>query len=217
MTDYRNKVGKSSDSWPTGMQTGASAGDVTVSNIDVNPRSVSPGGTVSISVTVEENIVVMGWSADTCNPSLVGSGVDTNVKVYIPGLNRSASSNKCVAVYSTKSGTSTFDFELQVPTGAVGDGEEAEFDVNVDVIMAGTGNHSDSATSSVTVSSSGQGGPGCASDSDCGQGKECIDGTCVEAEGPAGEELLDWVIKNPIKSGAGLLGGSLFVRIALGD
>lgn len=195
MTDYREttNIGKKS-----GGQTGAKPGDATLSGVSVSPYSVSPGGMLEVEGVVKENIIFMGYDdIDQCDfgPGTIGLRVE--FKVTIPELDRSNTATQCIAVWSATSGDHKFSVEIPVPEEA----EEGDYDVVVKAILANSRKVAGEETKTISVSGSGQEQPYCGSDSDCGPGKICVGGQCVdEPGGPTGSNWTKWILNNPGKA-----------------
>lgn len=221
MAHYRTRIGKNSDSWNggagvPGMQTGGDGTHISIGSADVQPRYVSPGGKVDVDVVIKESATYVGpGDEDLCGKVTTPTGLSVDVEVSIPELKRSNSSNICVPVWTSKAGSKRTTVSLDIPDDAVGSGEEKSFDVEVEAIMGSSGNKADSVTKSITVSSEGQDSPSCNKDSDCDPGMICSNGECVEDPSKGeGDDLMNWVINNPVKAGAGVLGAGIFVRVA---
>jgi hypothetical protein len=215
MTDYRETTGiGGSESGINSLgsgQTGAKPGDATLSGVSVSPYSVSPGGVIEVEGVVSENIIFMGYNdVDQCNfgPGTIGLRVE--FEVTVPGLDRSSKATQCIAVWSATSGDHKFNVEIPIPE----DAEDGDYEVVVKAILANSRNVAGEQKRTIKVSESGQSQPSCTSDADCGPGKRCVNGECVDTP-PGDTNWTMWILNNPGKAAVLGVGGVVVINTVL--
>lgn len=148
------------------------------------PQEAKPNSLVDASVTVENGYqIIFPTDPNYCETAFLRRiGHSITMKAFVDGREHDRQT-KCVP-----GGGLSEDFSLTIQTPNLAEGETDTITVRYEAEFAATDETADVIERSITVSSEAEPpSEECANDTDCGPGKKCVDGKCVEGDG--GPEL----------------------------
>lgn len=173
---------------------------------------VKPEDAMSVKVKVWNDYMVVGPGDDNrCVTWEIPSGLKTYLEVenVTTGETIVQTEDFCMETGGQKAHRVTF----RAPES------EGEHQINVRAYFAGTEEIFGAKFRKIQVDRDAPETNSCLDDGDCGEGQECVDGTCKEESdnGNGAFDMGKWVIQHPVESAVGMVGFAIVVNQALGD